>query len=65
MIGQSHGFLWFWIRGIALQSAVMQLKHDAARCMMQRVMMAPPGPHCMPSGHGPACISRDSHGLVY
>ena len=31
MIGQSHGFLWFWIRGIALQLAVMQSKHSAAR----------------------------------
>ena len=31
VIGQSHGFLWFCIRGIALQSAVMQSKHSAAR----------------------------------
>ena len=27
VIGQSHGFLWLWIRGIVLQSTMLQLKH--------------------------------------
>ena len=55
-------FYGFGSQESSLQSARMQLKHlqEGACCVM--------GPYSIGvhfSGHGQACISHDSHGLVY